>query len=139
MTQGKSGLGEFGLGVLSNTREFGVGLLLIEAWVFSVVAFACLPRHQGFWLFFVPVRAVDPAFWRTESIDCGMEGPRCLRGRVRVSLGRRNRPASGDDDLAASRDVELSGRPPRERCGVLPFSTPRGGRIAKFLEKQVGN
>ena len=60
MTQGKSGLGEFGWRLFLDTREFGVGLLLIEAWVFSVAAFACLPRHQSFWLFFVPYALLIP-------------------------------------------------------------------------------
>jgi hypothetical protein len=54
------GLGEFGWGLISSTREVGVGLLLVEAWVFSVVAFACLPRHHDFWLFFVPYLLLVP-------------------------------------------------------------------------------
>ena len=74
MNQGKRGLGEFGWGLLSNTREFGVGLLLVEAWVFAVVAFACLPRHQGFWLFFVPYALLIPPSGVLRESVSGLKG-----------------------------------------------------------------
>jgi hypothetical protein len=41
-------------------RESYVVLLLVETWVFAVVAFACLPRHGGFWLFFAPHALLIP-------------------------------------------------------------------------------
>jgi len=42
------------------TRRFAVGLLVLETWIASVVVFACLPRHQGFWLSFLPVALLLP-------------------------------------------------------------------------------
>jgi hypothetical protein len=43
-----------------STRQVGIGLLLAETWVFAVVAFASLPRHRGFWLFFLPYALLIP-------------------------------------------------------------------------------
>ncbi len=106
MTQSKSGLGEFGWGLLLNTRDFGVGLLLMEAWIFSVVAFACLPRNQSNLDIPRTLRATGPALRRTTIIDCWTEGLRRFLPRVRVCLGRRPYPSSCVDQLAASRDVE---------------------------------
>ena len=70
MTQNNGGLGEFGWGLLLNRREFGVGLLLVEAWVFAVVAFACFaPSARFSWLAVIPyMLLVPPAGVLRESI-----------------------------------------------------------------------
>jgi hypothetical protein len=43
------------------SRRLGVALLVLETWIVSVVAFACEPRHAGFWLSFLPVALLLPA------------------------------------------------------------------------------
>jgi hypothetical protein len=53
-----------------STREVGIALLLAETWGFAVVAFASLPRHAGFWLFYVPYALlIPPAGVMRESIS----------------------------------------------------------------------
>ncbi len=42
------------------TREFGIGLLVVEAWFFAVVGLACLPRHRSYWLFVLPYLLLVP-------------------------------------------------------------------------------
>jgi hypothetical protein len=45
---------------MTSTARIGVGLLLIESWLFGVLAYACAGGGHGFWSGFLPFAILIP-------------------------------------------------------------------------------
>jgi hypothetical protein len=54
--------------------RIGIGLLVIEAWLFALLAFAALPQHQGFWLSYLPYALMIPPFRVVQEYFPGWKG-----------------------------------------------------------------